>query len=243
MANRQSSIGHRQSAIGNRQFAGRQAFSLIELLTVISIIGILLAIGVGASGIAGRKMRESRLRAELNAYATAIESYKAAFGHYPPDNNRNGTNVNPAVNQLYYELVGTISTNRGQSYRTADRQTWTDTETFQQTFNVQGIVNSVQWPTTRPRSFLPSVKQEQRKEVKLSHQANAVEILVTAVDWPTKWANNPAFSPPYDKDPKLKGVNPWRYVSTHPTNNPEGFDLWAEFVVGNQWRVIGNWKE
>jgi len=221
----------------------RRAFSLLELLTVISIIGVLLAIGVGASGIAGRKMREARLRAELNAYVTAIESYKAAFGHYPPDNNRDGTNVNPAVNQLYYELVGTISTNQGGAYRTADRQTWLESETFENTFNVQGIVNAVQWPATRPRGFLPSVKQEQRREVKLSPKAEAVEVLVAPVDWPVKWANNPAFSPPYDKDAKLKRVNPWRYVSTHPTNNPEGFDLWAEYVAGKQWRVIGNWKE
>jgi len=257
-ANRQSAIADRQSPFGTPhsalrtpQFKARGGFSLMELLTVISIIGLLLAIGVGASGIAGRKMREARLRAELHAYTTAIESYKAVFGHYPPDNHRivrdrNGTNdlnVNPAVNQLYYELVGTIATNQGKLYRTADRQTWIDSETFQETFNVPGIVNSVQWPTTRPQSFLPSVKAEQRKQAKLSRKADAVEILVAPVDWPAKWPNNPAFSPPFDKDAKLKRVNPWRYVSTHPTNNPGGFDLWAEYMAGSQWRVIGNWKE
>jgi len=31
-------------------------------------------------------MKESRIRAELNALATAIEAYNAKFGHYPPDN-------------------------------------------------------------------------------------------------------------------------------------------------------------
>ncbi len=38
-------------------------------------------------------------------------------------------------------------------------------------------------------------------------------------------------------------VNPWRYVSTNPTNNNETFDLWAEVVVGSKHIIIGNWKE
>ncbi len=38
-------------------------------------------------------------------------------------------------------------------------------------------------------------------------------------------------------------VNPWRYVSTKPFQNPKSFDLWAEVVIGNQLKVIGNWKQ
>ena len=39
-------------------------------------------------------------------------------------------------------------------------------------------------------------------------------------------------------------VNPWRYVSTNPTNNPASFDLWAEVPIGKkEFRIIGNWKE
>jgi len=37
--------------------------------------------------------------------------------------------------------------------------------------------------------------------------------------------------------------NPWRYTSANPLRNPEGFDLWAEVVVGGKRVVIGNWKE
>jgi prepilin-type N-terminal cleavage/methylation domain-containing protein len=240
-------FANRPLAIGYWLCAQRRAFSLVELLTVISIIGILLAIGVGAAGIASRKMREARLRAELHGYTTAIEAYKAAFGHYPPDNNRDGTNANPAVNQLYYELVGTISDNQGGRYwtveRRAQRQKGLESDTFEAIFNVKGIVNSVPAPANKPRSFLPTVKAEQHKEVKLSPKVDPVEILVTPMDWPGKWPNNPAFPKPYDKEPKLKQVNPWRYVSTQPTNNPGSFDLWAEYVAGKQWRVLGNWKE
>ena len=37
--------------------------------------------------------------------------------------------------------------------------------------------------------------------------------------------------------------NPWRYTSSNPLRNPEGFDLWAEVVVGGNKIVIGNWRE
>jgi type II secretory pathway pseudopilin PulG len=215
---------------------------LIELLTVISIIGLLVGIGVGAAGVANRKMKEARVRAELNMHVTAIEAYKSALGFYPPDNNKNGTNFNPAVNQLYYELSGTYSSNQGAAYRTADQTTWTDSEVFEEVFNTQGIVNSGVTPN-QPRQFLLNLKPLQHQKVKVSSKADQVELLVVPVRWPARWPSNPAFKSPYDRDAKLKEVNPWRYVSTHPTNNPEGFDLWAEVVFGKQRRIIGNWKE
>ncbi len=37
--------------------------------------------------------------------------------------------------------------------------------------------------------------------------------------------------------------NPWRYISSNALHNPDGFDLWAEVVVGGKTVVIGNWKE
>ena len=84
-----------------RNRTARRGFTLVELLVVIAIIGILAGLVVGLSGTASYKMRESRTRAELVARETAIEAYKAKFGHYPPCNEDN-----PAINSLYYELPG-----------------------------------------------------------------------------------------------------------------------------------------
>ena len=39
-----------------------------------------------------------------------------------------------------------------------------------------------------------------------------------------------------------KGINPWRYVSSGPVNNVQQYDLWAEYVVGDEVWVISNWK-
>ena len=81
----------------------KDGFTLIELLVVIAIIAILAALVVGLSGTAGRKMTESRVKAELAAIETAIEAYKNKFGHYPPDNPDT-----PTLNALYYELTGVL---------------------------------------------------------------------------------------------------------------------------------------
>lgn len=232
----------------------RGGFSLIELLTVISIIGLLAGIGVGVAGVASRKMRENRVKAELQMLVTAIERYHAEHGQYPPDNAKNGVNFNPAVNQLYYELMGTISTNQGASYRLPNDNPWLSTATLVSLFNAPGLLNSaaasVSDPNPQPKRFLKDLKTAQHKLVRLPGlEPTPVEILVAPVDWPDK----APFSQTPPLDPKrtstdasartLWRVNPWRYVSTHPTNNPNSFDLWAEVVVGKQVRVFGNWKE
>ena len=84
------------------------AFTLIELLVVIAVMGILAGFLVGLAPAAGAKMRESRVRAELDSIITAIEAYKNKYGFYPPDGyfDATGKIVDPAINPLFYELTG-----------------------------------------------------------------------------------------------------------------------------------------
>ena len=44
-----------------------------------------------------------------------------------------------------------------------------------------------------------------------------------------------------DIEGKPKTVNPWRYNSSNPSNNPNSYDLWAEIRVGDETIIIGNW--
>jgi prepilin-type N-terminal cleavage/methylation domain-containing protein len=79
------------------------AFTLIELLIVVSIIAVLAGLTLGAMGFVNRKGAESRARTEVAALAAAIESYKLDLGNYPPSA------------KLYAELTagkGAVNTNK-----------------------------------------------------------------------------------------------------------------------------------
>jgi len=62
-----------------------RAFTLIEILTVIVIIGILVTIITAAVAAAFRAAQRGKIGMEMSQIATALERYKAEFGEYPPD--------------------------------------------------------------------------------------------------------------------------------------------------------------
>jgi len=45
------------------------------------------------------------------------------------------------------------------------------------------------------------------------------------------------------KDSAGNYFNPWRYISTNPTNNQGRYDLWVEFEVGGSRFRVSNWEK
>ena len=234
----------------------RTGFTLIELLTVISIIALLATIGAALSGVAIRKARESRVRAEQGKLVTGIEAYRADLSQYPPDNARGGVNVDPAIHQLYYELLGTVAgklTERGpqgEAYWLPDNPTPITSTTVTRAFGTGGFVNSVVAPD-KPKGYLANLDQRQHRRVRLKGGAEIELLTVSGLDWPTKNTVQTDGAPLARKVDDLKQlyINPWYYVSTKPTRNPGSFDLWALLPSGrvvnntNEYRILGNWKE
>jgi prepilin-type N-terminal cleavage/methylation domain-containing protein len=243
----------------------RAAFTLIELLTVIVIIGILASLTVGVAGIASRRSKVSRTQAELARLDLAIREYKARFGFYPPDNviNPSALTQDPVVNQLYYELSGAvISGGQYQALPDAPNEVISRAG-YVAGFgsgNLSGIYNS-SGSAANVKSFLTGGRAAQVRYVALTSYppvggAFGYKALVVPVEWPLgHWKTQlPPGDPNYDArlfpplsgytaDPATLRVNPWRYNVTNPTNNPGEFDLWADIVVGNDFITIGNWKD
>jgi len=109
------------------------AFTILELLVVITIIVVLAGLILATSGYVQTKSKRARAEAEIAALSAALENYKADNGIYPTDNVNGTTNTldartmfNPAAPQyaaasvfLYKELSGDPIGNRvpaGKSY-------------------------------------------------------------------------------------------------------------------------------
>jgi general secretion pathway protein G len=62
-----------------------KGFTLLELLVVMTIIGILAAIAVPALKNSPQKGREAALKEDLFTMRSCLDQYHGDKGHYPPD--------------------------------------------------------------------------------------------------------------------------------------------------------------
>jgi prepilin-type N-terminal cleavage/methylation domain-containing protein len=220
-------------------FNARLAFTLIELLTVIGIIAVLASLTFPILGSVKRHEYISKTQAELAQLETAIDSYKAAYGFYPPDNPASSTS--PLVSQLYFELLGTRLTNNGTLYITLDGSVPITTNDVPLAFpGVGGFINC-----TKPgagedapaaKNFLPNLKPNQ---FTTTYTNNGVQVglLLASVGGPDANYN------PLGQLPPPPYLNPWRYNSSSPTNNPGAYDLWVELKIGGKTNLICNWSK
>jgi prepilin-type N-terminal cleavage/methylation domain-containing protein len=255
---------NRAAGIWRSPFAGRlrssrssAAFTLIELLTVIAIIAIIAAMVVGMSSGAAAARKHKVVEALKNKYVTLIENYKANKGFYPPDglaflqaqagNSAPGSTAYQeayerltATNLLLYELTGATNLNTqgttkfytfdGSNYLAAD---------INAAFGVGGIANS---DPSQPRNFftpLPNTTDYTNYPGPAGSAFASFKGLTVPVQTAVIAANG-GFTP--------VNLNYWHYDSSNTNrHNPNGFDLWAEYLVGRDKQgnpimvTNGNW--
>ena len=211
------------------------AFTLIELLTVISIIAILAAFLIPIMSSLKRKEYISKTQAEMAQIETAIESYKAAYGFYPPSGN------NLLVNPLYYELVGTVNTNNGgPQYTTLDGRSVIPAGNVLSYFGINGLLNCTKSgageDAPMAKTFLPDLKATQIG-IYTNPPGNSlggVYLLMGSLGGPYQ-QYQPLGGP---------GLNPWRYNSSNPTNNPGSYDLYIQLQIRpGQTYLVCNWTK
>jgi prepilin-type N-terminal cleavage/methylation domain-containing protein len=216
----------------------RRAFTLIELLTVITIIAVLAAFTVPVLTSLKRREYISKTQAELAQLATAIDSYKAVYGFYPPGNANAVNNLKSAMtNQLYFELLGTtnLDTSSGM-FLTLDASAKISAADAGSTFGVGGFMNSSkpngEESSQQARSFLSGLKPNQSVILLTNAPDIIIKILVGSVGGPDQ-----KYQPLGVSD-----VNPWRYVSPG-VNNPNGYDLYIQLVIGGKTNLVCNWSK
>lgn len=202
---------------------------------VITVIGILAGLVVGLAPLAGQKSRINKTQAELAELVTAIERYRDELGFYPPDSRAGvGQPLNAAVNPLYYELTGTVNDPSG--FSPIDGGNWISVDEVERFFNAEGFANS-STDRSKVKSFLVGLNESQRGPISSNPD---VTVLLSPVEWNPKW-NKYGLAPPVPDRPTL---NPWRYDASSPDrHNRQSFDLWTVIVLGDEVRIIGNWKE
>jgi prepilin-type N-terminal cleavage/methylation domain-containing protein len=96
--------------------SARGAFTLIELIVVVTVIVILTGLVLSTVGYVQKKAARSRAETEIAAMSAALESYKADNGIYPRDPTTtdtlnakdpiNMTNYRAASQYLYGQIAG-----------------------------------------------------------------------------------------------------------------------------------------
>jgi type II secretory pathway pseudopilin PulG len=204
---------------------------LIELLVVIAIIAVLAGMIFPIMKAVNTARTRSRAQSELTQIETAIETYKIRNGQYPPDNNGTYT-----LNQLYFELAGTTLSNG--VYKTLDGSCQIDATQVSNVFkNVSGFVNCTGGAGGDEgqvaKDFLIGLRPDQTAELD-----SGAKVLVGPVLWPAG-GYQPVPSPPA----KTAGINTWCYNSSHPINNPNGYDLWIDVMIGGKINRVCNWSK
>jgi general secretion pathway protein G len=74
----------RSIEIGKRGVGDADGFTLIELMIVVSIIGILATLAVPSYQSSVVKAKEAALRQDLSTFRDVLDQHKADQGKYPP---------------------------------------------------------------------------------------------------------------------------------------------------------------
>jgi prepilin-type N-terminal cleavage/methylation domain-containing protein len=211
----------------------RHAFTLIEMLVVIAIIGIIAALVVSMNSAAQTKKRQTQVEGGKQKLLLLIDNYQSKLNFYPPDNGSLVSNglanyaANyegwAATNPLVYELTGATNLTNGY-LQLFDGTSNITPAVYNDVFGRMSVNNANQ--DVAPQLFyLPQPKEYTHY---VATQTASLVGLIVPVPGPV-------------------AVNYWHYdASSTNRHNMASYDLWAEYISAskNGTNIIttnGNW--
>jgi len=222
------------------------AFTLIELMIVISIIAILAAMIFPAFSHIKKRNYLIKARAELQQLELAIGSYKTKNGYLPPSNpladqSQPAKRHFFALNPLFFELKGTkLAAN---AYQTLDSRVSVPTADVSAAFGggISGFMNCTRGGGDESASAQDYLKDFKPGQFVLGTTSGGRKLVLLTCT--VQWSKD---LPPVVADftPDEPGIypNPWRYNSSSPTNNPGHYDLWVDLIIGGKTNRVSNWS-
>ncbi len=220
----------------NRDGQRQQGFTLVEMLVVIAIIAILAAMLFPVFGNMQKNKAKKGAQAQLSQLDTLIQDYYSRYNSYPLDNPDRLQPNHTAIHPLYYELMGTtFNTALGRYETLTENITESNVRTY---FNQDGLRNVTHDPNNpqavKAKQFFTSVNADMYRSLDTGATGPDVKLL----RFPIKDVEANML-----KDTAGNYFNPWRYISTNPTNNQGRYDLWLEFEVGGSRYRVSNWEK
>ena len=221
-----------QNQIYSRRSA---AFTLMELLIVISIIAILAALIFPVAAAIKNKAALNKAKVEVKQVAELIEQYKLQFGYYPPDHQTN-PGVDPIYNTLYFELVGSTYDAANSLYTSLDGAAKITAAECGNLLGVSGpgsILNATKSASEESKPAKPFLREiKPGRYYQYTSGGSTIRLLTCSVPWSDRVA--PII-------PTAPTVNPFRYLKSS-TNNPGGFELWVDVIANRKTNRISNWN-
>ena len=198
----------------------KRAFTLVELLVVISIIALLAALTVGLYSRVKSKAVESTILAEMEQVKLALQSYKEdpKHGGFPPSLPPSPPPPDP--------LSGTAGKNRLYYYLSGEAEL------------VRHFGGLAQFRTKSPAKIRKARMEEGIKNLLPNLKLEQFDAVTGSL-----------YSPVADKDDPAKRAQ-WIYESVDPSHNRETYDLSVKILdvkkvngvyTTNVVKEIGNW--
>jgi prepilin-type N-terminal cleavage/methylation domain-containing protein len=230
-----------ENTVGKFELPRRRAFTLVELLVVISIIAVIAGFVIVGMKPILRTRKISVVKGEIQVIQTALENYHAKYGVYPPGNQNLNSIYTPQndraqLSQLYYELAGTTATAiAGVNYFvTLDGSSKIKVAEVSTAYGTGGFLNCTKGSgedSAAAKSFLPSLSAKQLN-YKVTNNTVGTTMIITSVGGPDE-----TYKPLAAVD-----LNPFRYVCPG-TNNPGTYDLWVQLSINGKKYLVCNWSK